>query len=197
MLTDHDIQICISRASINWHEWRDCFEHSGVIEELPVFANSERLGSFTNEYGLRWLGNEDHRAQFAASVFAHPCFKKAIQENDPNALDKVIEDVRDFNGKRQRSAISKLATFAAPSNFIACDKYAIRGVNLILGRQRDFIDSYRQYRDDVEKILAGKIGKSIKKSMQLHPGLPSKRYQKAFLLRVLDNALMTLGGRWS
>ena len=199
-VSSKEIQISIYRAALNWHEWSDCFEHKGALDELPVFSNPTRLKNFTHEYGLRWLGNESQRAKFAADVLANTNFIKAIQQHNSSALDVVIEVVRDcVSNNRQQSAISKLATFASPSYFIAYDKYSRQGLNLLLGRNKGFRGSYAQYRLDVDKILYEEMGLSILVEMKKHDCvyINSTATQNAFQLRVLDNVLMHMGGRWS
>lgn len=100
LVSSEEIQISIYRAALNWHNWRDCFEHQETLDKLPVFSNPIRLNKFTHEYGLRWLGDESQRAKFAADVLANANFIKAIQQHDGAALDEAINEVRSHDNKR-------------------------------------------------------------------------------------------------
>lgn len=195
MLSDADLQVCICRAVINWNDWRDCFEHYGAVSQLPVLANQDRFDRFANEYGLRWLGDQSARSSFRKSILRCNHFSRAIGSTSDIALDKAINAVHDVRGRKQRSAISKLAAFAAPRHFVALDKFSLKGVRIILGSNPGS-EGYADYRRDVQQVLVGALGKSIARAVSRHRGAPAAVYGEAFLLRVLDCALMTIGGRW-
>jgi hypothetical protein len=131
-------------------------------------------------------------------VLANANFIKAIQQHDGKALDDAINEVQSVNGNKQQSAISKLAAFAAPSYFIAYDTYSRQGMNFLQKRNKSFKGNYSQYKLDVDKILSEEIGLSILVEMKKHDCvyINSTSTQNAFQLRVLDNVLMHMGGRW-
>jgi len=196
-ISNHDIQICICRAAVNWNEWQDCFEHPGDVTTLPVLSNDKRFSSFCNEYDLRWIGNDPQRKRFRKAICKSKDFVDGINGKCAECLAKAMNIVRDSNRRRQMSAISKLAAFAAPDYYVAYDKYSRKGLALVANVSVTALEFYPAYLEEVRNLLDGDLGSQLREQLANHPSVPKAKFRGAFLLRVADCVLMTKGGRWS
>lgn len=196
LISNQDIQICICRAAVNWDEWRDCFEHSGNVTTLPVLLDSTRFGSFCSKYGLRWIGNFSQRECFRKAICKSQDFIDGINDQCAERLAEAMDNVRDSNEKRQMSAISKLAAFAAPGHYVAYDNFSRKGLAKVANVSATALESYPVYLENVMNQLDGNIGKRLREQLAKHPSAPKAKFREAFLRRVVDCVLMTEGGRW-
>jgi len=197
LISNQDIQIAICRAVINWHEWSDCFENPGNVRTLAVMVDEDRFSKFCQEYGLHWIGGEAQRRQFLDAMRNSNDFQFAVRHKSEKRLAKAMNTVKDSFGRRQLSAISKLAAFAVPSYFVAFDRYSRMGAAQLACVPLADLEFYPRYLNEVQKLLNSYIGDGLRECIKRHPSSPSGRYREAFLRRVLDCLLMKLGGRWS
>jgi len=196
ILNDSELCLCVFRAVVNWMEWRDCFEYQGDLKENPILRDENLFGKFAQEYGLRWLGDRGDRNDFRVRLRQSKCFEAAIENRDASMIDRCVEDVRSNSGNRQMSAVSKIAMFLDPAYFMPIDKFAKKGLRN-LGAVSSEYRNYSSYLDAIchhaEPILQTPILKKIKQT-RLSQCIED---QNGFYRRVLDVALMSIGGRWS
>jgi len=187
--------LCVLRAAVNWHEWKDCFEYKGHWKDIPVLSDPARFSKFTNEYGLRWIGNAAQRESFRQRLRTAKLLGLAVKNPTGSGLDVCAREVRAHDRRIQLSAISKIATFINPSDFIPIDSYAKSGLRE-LGIKGVAAMDYMSYREAVFKHAIPIMEKDINRAVKSIGKTYLPRNMDAFLLRVLDHVLMTIGGRW-
>jgi hypothetical protein len=126
----------------------------------------------------------------------------AIQDDTGRSLDKFEENLRSefgtHNGRnRIISVLSKVAAFLRPERFVAWDRYAKRGVNIVLGRTAAVqFDTYADYLAMFDEAWSGQPGQEIRDYVRNNVAESAVESQVRFLRRVLDVYLMKCGGRW-
>ena len=121
-----------------WGEYRDVFEHKGPIGANPVLADRRRSMHFCVSWGVgRTIRKGTHdrlRCWFQNS----PEFAEVIQNGTGQGLGELETVLRaDFGargGSSLVSVVSKFAAFLRPERFVTWDRYARKGLNLVLGR---------------------------------------------------------------
>jgi hypothetical protein len=193
---DSEIRLCVFRAAVNWMEWIDCFEHQGSKADNPVLRDENRFWKFTQEYKLRWLGSREERNDFRKRINRSSWVKAAIERNDSTMIDRCVAGVRATNGKQQMSAISKIATFLDPAHFMPIDKFSKKGLRRLGAMPREYCQ-YSSFMTAIQKYAEPKLKDQILHEIE-RTGLDRLIANKdGFYLRVLDVALMSIGGRWS
>jgi len=203
-LNDSLIQDLINIARKNWDNWDDEFQHGEPIDTNPVLLNPDRFANFRSEYSLNrsiWKGRHE---EFRCELLK-PKFGKAIRKDDTGrAFDRLEECLRPrFGAKKGKnrltSVLSKVAAFVKPERFVAWDRFAKTGLNLLRKRSASSaFETYSEYLEAFKRVKEGKQGQQIKAYL-------AKKYARkdvverkpGFLPRVLDVYLMKCGGRWS
>ena len=96
------------------------------------------------------------------------------------------------------SALSKVAAFVKPERFVAWDRFAKEGLNIVLGRSASSaFETYSEYLAAFDSVWKGQPGKQIRDYVAKEYAHEAVECERRFLRRVLDVYLMTRGGRWS
>ncbi len=203
VLEDHLIQESIKVARKNWDDWHDVFQHGGPIDKNPVLADPARFASFRREYSVNrniWAGKHD---EFRIELVKSSQFKEAIQDDTGLALDRLEQNLRPrFGSKKGKnqivSILSKVAAFVRPERFVAWDRFAKKGLNIVLGRgASSAFKTYSDYLAAFDSVWEGQPGKQIRDYVAKKGARNAVVRDPRFLRRVLDVYLMKCGGRWS
>lgn len=193
-------------ALTNWLEWRQDWEHSASgAAQLPILQCEARFRAFKRAYGL-----QPHPQIMAirGCLIGHQAnaFEAAVQDEAGQRLDTLIVKIHeDLNINLHRACITKLAAFARPDVFVACDKWARKGLARCRDVPvRDYAQGYAHYLCDLNQVWRGHIGNQIRETQceiaECWPGVPvlrRRRANPAIGKRILDCCLMINGGRWN
>jgi hypothetical protein len=200
---EHDvITRSIHEARKNWQDWRDVFEYKGPVGNNPLLADSKRFTHFLNEYSVNRTIRAGKHDRFRQTLAESEEFSKAIQDDTGRLLDEVERHLRIHFGthdgtKRIVSALSKVAAFVRPERFVAWDRYAKKGVRVVLGYSpSDGFDGYADYLAAFDKAWEGRAGQEIRDYVTRNSSESIPESQPRFLRRILDVYLMIRGGRW-
>jgi hypothetical protein len=198
-LKDDQIRKSLRIARKNWKDWKDVFEHSGSIGNNPLLADQQRFAHFLWEYRVtrtvRSGTHEKLRLRLAKS-------ETAFRDDTGQALDKLEQKIRqDFgthDGKnRLTSILSKVAACVRPERFVACDSYAKKGLNVVLGRAASCkFNAYSDYLAMFDKAWNDQSGQKIRGYMRKCEKEQRLESQPRFQRRILDVCLMMLGDCW-
>lgn len=195
ILSDSELALCASRAAINWMEWQDCFEYRGHPTKIPVLHDKDRFFQFTQKYNLRWLGNRNDRDDFRLRLRESTDLMAAVTSHNASEIDKCVGNVMANNGKRQLSAISKIATFLDSEHFLPIDRFAKNGLRKLGAKPIEF-RNYDSYLNAVRRHTEPRLRALVLKKIE-QTRLPEFiENHNGFYLRVLDTVLMKIGGRW-
>lgn len=188
-----DICLAIHRSAINWIEWADCYDHKGPLQDLSVLTSPSRCKTFVVEYRLvRWIGGEQDRHVFCAAVRSSSMFQQAILECRPELIDGCAAAIRDKSGNRTLSALSKLATFLRPDQFMPYDRLAKIALRE-LGSKPKALECYSTYLGEIKQRVPLKLKRDILREISSF-GLRSEfENRRGFRLRVIDQILVQLG----
>lgn len=201
ILRDALIMELIQVARENWQGWRDVFEHGGPISTSPLLADPARFASFCREYSVSRTIRRGAQNEFRLALLEQPQFGEAVQDDTGHALDKLESDLRLHFGtykgtRRMVSVLSKVAAFVRPDRFVAWDRYAKKGVNVVLGRGASSpFDTYAEYLTAFDQAWNGQPGQQIRDYMTSFGTQRAVESEPRFLRRVLDIYLMKCGGR--
>ena len=126
-------------------------------------------------------------------------FLDALHDKTGAALDREEAELRLRFGvqkgrRRVRSAVSKVAAFLAPHDFIAYDTFALKGLGKLIGVSAVKNFSYSEYLTTINKLFAGPLGLRIREVCTRYPTNYASMKDR-FHRRVLDTYLMRIGGR--
>jgi hypothetical protein len=198
---DTRIQESLTVARKNWHDYHDVFEHGDEIATNPLLVNSDRFAHFLMEYRVSRTIRQGTHDKFRGTLKDSPQFEKAIHENTGRALDKLESELRpDFGTheppRRMISVLSKVAAFVRPERFVAWDKYAKKGVKIVLGSHASFpFNAYAEYLAAFDEVWNGQAGQQIKDYLRRVGANDAVESKPCFIRRVLDVYLMKCGGR--
>jgi hypothetical protein len=200
-LNDTLILESIQIARANWNAWRDVFEHKGSIASSPLLSDQLRFSSFCKEYSVSRTIRHGTQNDFRLALVESPQFLAAIHDDNGHLLDNLEEDLRSRFGtcdgaRRIVSVLSKVAAFVRPERFVAWDKYAKKGVNIVFGSSASSpFNAYADYLKAFDQVWEGQQGKEIRDCMSRIGTLSSVEGEPRFLRRILDFYLMKCGGR--
>lgn len=198
MLSQNDLRSSVAIAHTNWRYWRDVYEHQGSIQSNPLFVELGRFAKFCKEYSVHRTiraGTQDIFRQTLA-----PRLHTAVNRDCGHGIDLLEAELRPHFGTRNGarsmlSVFSKVAAFVKPERFIAWDRYAKDGLRRIRehNRAKQFAN-YAEYLLAIDDAWNGDLGEDIRQYLaQNHERTIEKELR--FQRRVLDVALMKLGGR--
>lgn len=203
VLEDNRIQSWVKIARKNWCNWHDVFQHAGRIADNPVLADKHRFASFLADYYVGRTVRKGRHDEFRRKLAKSRRFRNAISDNSGQALDRLEQDLkRDFGSKKGKnrltSVLSKVSAFVRPERFVAWDRFAKRGLNIVLCRgASSAFETYSAYLAAFDSVWKGQPGKQIRDyAANAYPHKALER-ETRFLRRVLDVYLMDCGGRWS
>jgi hypothetical protein len=188
----------VNRAKKNWLDWQHAFEFTGDKASNPVLADKDCFNKFVKEYHVGRTIRKGTREAFRQRI-QHEI--SSFQPGTGAAIDALDQKLRKEFGtcggaRGQRSLLSKIAAFLAPETFIAWDKYACRGLCIVLDKTIDRpSNSYQKYLEKLNTVLEGPIGRQI--CIAIDDSYPSQfaARNNRFIHRVLDTYLMRVGGR--
>jgi hypothetical protein len=193
-MTPSDWQFHIEKATRNWLDWQDVYEHSGPARDNSLLANAAKFGDFLKRYSVGRTIRRGTSNQLRELLRSPEFPLTALLEDTTGAtLDEQDSSLRAQFGTREgtrglRSALSKIAAFLAPHAFNAWDTYARWGVK----RQ---VRTYAEYLAEINRLLAGELGERIRDACASnYPTLYAAKCDR-FHRRVLDRYLMDVGGR--
>ena len=199
MITQKDLNI----AKVNWKDWISVFEHEGTLEKNPLLTFPGVFNKFLGEYSVSRTiraGTSDDFRKALSSVDLGLAGK--LSDSSGKGIDELEELLRwDFgtrDGERgMRSAISKIAAFLVPANFIAWDKFARKGTIRVRGRRLTHTyETYAEYLSDVNFLLNGEMKDALISACQGNYPTQYSSENNRFQRRVLDVYLMRIGDRW-
>jgi hypothetical protein len=197
-ITERDLEI----ATKNWEQWQSVFEFQGPVANNPLLADSSTFAAFLDEYSVRRTIRRGTSDKLRITL-SSPAFELQALLNDTSGklLDAGEAGLRSqfgtLSGARGlRSAMSKIAAFLAPHAFIAWDDYARKGLNMVLERSLSKkFDGYAEYITYMNRLLSGEFGERVRCACgNGYPTEYASRHDR-FHRRVLDVALMRVGGR--
>jgi hypothetical protein len=200
-LDDGAILQSVQVARGNWGSWRDVFEHSGPTSENPLLASPKRFASFCKEYSVIRTIRAGKHDEFLSTLRDSSQFKDAIDDDSGGTLDSLENELRrDFGThdgtRRMVSVISKVAAFVRPERFVAWDKYAKKGVNIVLRRPASSsFSNYAEYLRAFEQVWDGEAGQQIRDYLTSVNTSFAVETEPRFQRRILDVHLMKCGGR--
>jgi hypothetical protein len=201
VLKDTLILESIQVARKNWNGWRDVFEHCGPLASSPLLADPFRFASFCKEYSVSRTIRRGTQNEFRLALAEPPQFGEAIHDDTGHALDKLESDLRRRFGTHDGtrgivSVLSKVAAFVRPERFVAWDRYAKKGVNIVLGRSASSpFNTYADYLAAFDHAWNGRPGQQIRDCLKRVGARGAVESESRFLRRVLDVYLMKCGGR--
>jgi hypothetical protein len=196
------IQKSIWTARKNWRNWKNVFEHRGAISDNPLLADPKTFRKFCAEYSVGRTIRKGTRDSLRAELASSTRFSNAIHDKSGQALDKCESHLRKrfgtYDGTRcMISALSKVAAFVKPERFVAWDRYARKGLNIVLGRSASApFESYAEYLGALNEAWNDGLGEQIKACLEGDRSHSADELKGRFLRRVLDVHLMRRGGRW-
>jgi hypothetical protein len=191
------------RARQNWEHWRDSFEHAGPISQIPVLADGARFRSFLADYYVGRTIRKGKHDEFRRELVNSGKFEAAICDESGQSLDRLEAELRPrFGSKdgknRLTSVLSKLAAFIRPERFVAWDRFAKKGLNIVQGRSASFqFRTYSDYLSAFDAAWKGQPGMEIRDYVTKVDVQSKLEREARFQRRVLDMYLMECGGRWS
>jgi hypothetical protein len=200
MLGDDDLRSSLTIARTNWTYWRDVYEDTGPVSANPLFAEpGRRFAAFCKEYSVHRTIRAGTQNDFRLILIK--LLPAALCDDSGKSLDQVELRVRPnfgtHNGTRRMiSVISKAAAFLRPERFVAWDRFARKGLNIISGRNpnasfEDYADYLHAFDETWNDELGERIRRYITRSNAHSPIEMESRFQR----RVLDVALMKCGDR--
>jgi len=190
----------IQIARKNWNDWQDVFEHGFPIHTSPLLVDQKRFASFCKGYSVSRTIRRGTQNELRLALGGRD-FLEALRDDTGREFDKLEKDLRvrfgTGNSRRIISVLSKVAAFVRPERFVAWDRYAKRGANIVQRRGVSFqFNAYADYLADFDIIWSGPTGQQIRDYVAGHGaqkrGLET---EPRFLRRVLDVCLMICGGR--
>lgn len=194
--TNSDFELCMRRAASHWAEWEPCFSSPSQSPNPILLDNPDLFTEFVQEFGLRWIGIRGSIESFRQKVRNNKKFEHATKKGCYRSLDAAVDQIRDGIGARQLSALSKIAMFSRTDIFLPVDRWSKRGVSLVTGSPNNYKD-YETFHEDVSTLLKNSNWTNFKCRVLQHGLCPSVATSEQFYMRVVDIALMTIGGRWS
>ncbi len=187
---------------ITWADWKDAFQHNGSISTNPILADPVRFNRFCWKWRVGRTIRKGTRTEFRRRLLHSEKFEEAIRDDSGHLLLELEKNLRAEFGTRKRngvcsivSILSKIAAFVRPERFVAWDRFAKRGLNVVLGRPVNArFDNYVQYLADFERVWEGPHGERIREMTNEAPQQPLET-EPHFQRRVLDLYLMIQGGR--
>ncbi len=199
MMVDGLILKSIEIARDNWNKWRDVFEHGTPFHASPLLTDRARFAAFCREYSVGRTIRKGAQNDFRAELCESP-FSEALCDDSGAALDTVEQRMRkDFGtyggSRRIISILSKVAALVRPERFVAWDRYAKRGANVLRRRALSSeFENYAAYLREFDEIWRGQTGQEIR-NHAMRTGVQHRESEPRFLRRVLDVYLMERGGR--
>jgi len=203
-LGDRLIAQSLARARENWIAWRDVFEHRGPVTTNPLLADQYRFRSFLAEYYVNRTVRKGEHDKLRAELCKSARFQKALQDDSGRALERLEHDLRprfgsnDKKGSPRRivSVLSKVAAFVRPERFVAWDRFARKGLNIVRSWSPPSpFNSYSEYLVAFDTVWKGLPGKQIRAYVARKGVENTVDREPRFLRRVLDMYLMKCGGR--
>jgi len=201
VLEDTPIQESLTVARENWRDYRDVFEHGDEIATNPLLANSNKFADFLKDYRVSRMIRQRTHDKFRGTLKDSPQFEEAIHDDTGHSLDKLESELRpDFGTheppRRMISVLSKVAAFIIPERFVAWDRYAKKGVNIVLGRRASSpFNAYADYLAAFDEAWNGQAGQQIRDYLSRVGANDAVESEPRFLRRVLDVYLMKCGDR--
>lgn len=193
----------LERARQNWEQWRDVFEYDGPISHNPVLANSTRFRFFLADYYVGRTISKGKHDEFRLQLLRSKEFEVATLDGSGQGIDEIEVALRPFFGSkggknRLTSVLSKLATFINPARFVAWDRFAKKGLNIVKDRSASSqFRSYSEYLSAFDTLWEAKVGKDIRDFMENGGAQNRVEREARFQRRILDMYLMECGGRWT
>jgi hypothetical protein len=193
----------LERARQNWEQWRDVFEHGGPISQNPVLANSTRFRSFLADYYAGRTIRKGKHDELRLVLLNSKEFEAATRDGSGQSIDKIELVLRpSFGSKdgknRLTSVLSKLAAFFNPERFVAWDRFAKRGLNIVKHRSASSqFKTYSEYLSAFDTVWEAKEGKDIRDFLDNGGAQNNVEREARFQRRILDMYLMECGGRWT
>jgi hypothetical protein len=185
-LIRHSVQV----ARRNWKNWRDVFEHGTFFATNPLLSDQQRFGSFCREYGVARTILHGTQNELRLELLESRKFSGAILDDSGHAIDELEESLRARFGTRDGtramiSLLSKVAAFVRPERFVAWDKYAKKGLNIVLGMRASVpFQTYSDYLAAFEEVWKGSQGQLIRKFVVTAKQSLSVESEPRFLRRV-------------
>jgi hypothetical protein len=201
ILKDTRIKESVQIARKNWGGWRDVFEHCGPLSTNPLLADPARFGSFCREYSVSRTIRRGTQNEFRLALLDPLQLLKAIHDDSGHALDELEGNLRRRFGthdgtRRMVSVLSKVAAFVRPERFVAWDRYARKGTNIVLGRGASSpFKTYADYLAAFDQAWNCQPGQEIRDYLIRVGPHDAVESEPRFLRRVLDVYLMKSGGR--
>ena len=187
-------------AARNWRKWQAVFEHADGHFSNPLLEDAEVFSEFMWEYSVNRTIRAGKQDEFRLALRSDR-FLKVLNDHTGAGLDKEEARLRPRFGvqegkRRVRSALSKVAAFLAPHDFIAYDKFALKGLGRLIGRSvvKDY--TYSEYLLATNELLAGPLGERIRRFCVNNYPTPYASKRQRFHRRILDTYLMRIGGRY-
>jgi len=191
----------LKQARDNWLRWQDVYEYKGNITMNPLLAYEGRFASFLREYGVGRTIRKGRRDALRRELRNSPEFRKALEDGDGQALDRLARDLGSRFGSRRNavlSALSKVAAFIRPERFVAWDQFARKGLKCVLrGCASSRLNGYSEYLAAFDTAWEGQAGGQVRDYVAKRGVRNDVEREPRFLRRVLDVYLMKRGGRWS
>lgn len=180
-----------------WGEYRDVFEHQGPIGANPVLADDKRFMHFCVRWGVSRTIRKGTHDRLRCWLRDSPAFADGIRDDTGQRLGQLEVELRAEFGARGggslTSVVSKVAAFLRPDRVVAWDKYARRGLNLVLGRSPGAaFKDYPAYLADFELVWNGPQGDLVREMTRRAPK-ESIEETPRFQRRVLDLYLLARG----
>lgn len=200
MLSEQDIQSSLKTARRNWNNWRNVYEYAGSVRTNPLLSEpGRRFAQFCKEYSVHRTIRAGTQNEFRLTLIE--MLPAAIRDDSGQTLDQLECRVRPSFGthngtRRMISVISKVAAFVRPEKFVAWDRYAKKGLNVVFGRTPNAsFESYADYLQTFGEVWSGELGDRIRRYMRKLGAKSTIEKEAQFQRRVLDVALMKCGGR--
>jgi hypothetical protein len=193
------IQDSIRIARINWNAWHEVFEHDGSIVTNPVLADEAKFIKFLREYSVGRTIRKGTRNKFRHTLINSCSFQNAINDDSGKSLVNCERELRPKFGTHVganhiTSALSKIAAFLRPDRFVAWDKFAKRGINIVLDRgvSYSYNNNYSEYLAAFDYVWNGPLGQEIRKLME-SSAMRAVEQEPRFQRRIVDFYLVELG----
>jgi hypothetical protein len=183
----------IMRAYLNWYEWSAVWNG-----KIRVFDDENLFKAFVSQYGVLRGENATNREKLRVHLSNLFSTNKVNLRNACAVVTLAGQWLQDGIVERNHiSLATKIAAFHVPAKFIAMDRFNKRGIILLHETARNSvkITHYEDFMRHVLNILrqhASRITKAAESAGIEHRLATSS----AFNLRVVDNYLMDIGGRW-
>ena len=200
-MTNVDWQFHLEKASENWRQWQDVYEHTEDPHHNPLLVDSTTFGRFLKRYSvgrtIRRGTSDALRELLRSSQFP---LKELLEDTSGAMLDEQNDKLRDKFGTHDgrhglRSALSKIAAFLAPHAFNPWDTDARAGLKREQQGRSQRVRTYVDYLAHLEELLRGELGARIRDVCNGKYPTEYAANRDRFHRRVLDRYLMVLGGR--